>query len=179
MTRFLLYNVNGKGPKIINLILNWQYKQTLHRMGLIGDWIPIVNRLALLTMQCQLSNVQITVSGFMGHNIFLEAQCLMLFSVFWEGANRWVNVKVKAKCQCTKETIDFRLQYKRCGAQSRKVLVYQLASSQKSGNTPIKSLTTSHIAVGIIDGLMVTPETYKHRSLVRPSRCRFKQLLWA
>ena len=46
-----------------NWILNWQLKQTLHRMCLIGDSIPIVNRLALLTMRCQLSNVRITVSG--------------------------------------------------------------------------------------------------------------------
>jgi len=34
-------------------------------------------------------------------------------------------------------------------------LVYQLASSQTGDNTPIKSLTTPHIAVGLIDGLMI------------------------
>jgi len=97
-----------------NWILNWQYKQTLHRMCLIGNSIRIVNGLALLTMRCQVSNMRITVSGFMGHNIFLGALRLMLFSVFWEGANCWVNIRVKAKCECTKETIDYRLQYKRC-----------------------------------------------------------------
>ena len=61
-----------------------------------------------ITMQCQLSNVRITVSGLMGHNIFLEALCLMLFSVFWEVANCWVNIRVKAKCECTKKTIDYQ-----------------------------------------------------------------------
>jgi len=35
-------------------------------MCLIGDSIPIVNRLALFTMRCQLSNVRITVSGLKG-----------------------------------------------------------------------------------------------------------------
>ena len=38
-------------------------------MCLIGDSIPIVNRLALLTMRCQLWNVRITVSGLKGHNV--------------------------------------------------------------------------------------------------------------
>jgi len=44
--------------------------------------------------------------------------------------------------------------------------MYQIASSQEGRDTPIKLLTTSHIAVGIIDGLMV-----------RPSRCRYKQVI--
>ena len=48
--------------------------------------------------------------------------------------------------------------------QSRKVLMYQLASSQEGDNTPIKSMSTWHIAVGIIDELMVMPSRcwYKH-----------------
>jgi len=46
-------------------------------MCLIGDSIPIVNRLTLLTMLCQLSNVRITVSGLKGHKIILEALRLL------------------------------------------------------------------------------------------------------
>ena len=52
--------------------LKWLYKQPLHRMCLIGDSIPIVNRLTPLTIRCQLSNVRITVSALKGHNIILE-----------------------------------------------------------------------------------------------------------
>jgi len=107
-----------------NWILHWQYKQTRHRMCLIDDWIRIVNRLALLTMQCQLSNVRITVSGLMGHNIFLEALHLMLFSVFWEVANCWVNIRVKAKCECTKETIDYQCAVETM--ESHKLLKYYI-----------------------------------------------------
>jgi len=90
--------------------LNWEYRQTLHHMCLIGDSIPIGNRLALLTMRCQLSNVWITVSGLKGHKIYLEALHLMLFSVFWEGAHCISVVDMT----CTKEMIDYRLQHKRC-----------------------------------------------------------------
>jgi len=35
----------------------------------IGDPIPIVNRLAQLTKQCQLSIVRLTVNGLKGHTI--------------------------------------------------------------------------------------------------------------
>jgi len=48
-------------------------------MCLIGDSSPIVNRLTLLTMRCQLSNMRITVSGLKGHNIILEAVKQLVF----------------------------------------------------------------------------------------------------
>ena len=50
---------NHQLSRLIESLID-SFKQTLHRMCLIGDSIPIVNRLALLTMRCQLSNVRIT-----------------------------------------------------------------------------------------------------------------------
>ena len=61
-------------------------------MCLIGDSIPIVNRLALLTMRCQLSNVRIT--------------CEMLFNIH-------VNVIKLLNCSCVSLVVDMSMHLKK------------------------------------------------------------------
>jgi len=93
-----------------NWILNWQFKQTLHRMCLIGDSIPIVHRLALLTMRCQLSNVRITFVILLRivfchyKKRIISMKCLF---------NINVNVIKQLNCSCVSPVVDMSMHLKK------------------------------------------------------------------